>query len=136
MICFEITETAAIANLASALDFIEQAKALGCRIALDDFGAGLSSFSYLKTIPADFLKIDGSFVADMLRDPMDSAIVEAIHRIARVAGLQTIAEFVESDAIRQRLVEIGVDYAQGYGIHPPEALAPATVPLPTPATRG
>jgi diguanylate cyclase (GGDEF)-like protein len=135
-ICFEITETAAIANLASAIDFIEQAKALGCRIALDDFGAGLSSFSYLKTIPADFLKIDGSFVADMLRDPMDSAIVEAIHRIARVAGLQTIAEFVESDAIRHRLVEIGVDYAQGYGIHPPEALAPATVPLPTPATRG
>jgi diguanylate cyclase (GGDEF)-like protein len=136
MICFEITETAAIANLASAIDFIEQAKALGCRIALDDFGAGLSSFSYLKTIPADFLKIDGSFVADMLRDPMDNAIVEAIHRIARVAGLQTIAEFVESGAIRQRLVEIGVDYAQGYGIHPPEALAAAAGPLPAAATRG
>lgn len=124
MICFEITETAAIANLAGALDFIEQAKALGCRIALDDFGAGLSSFSYLKTIPADFVKIDGSFVKDMLHDPMDSAIVESIHRIARVAGLKTIAEFVESDAIRQRLVEIGVDYAQGYGIHRPAPLAP------------
>ncbi len=124
MICFEITETAAIANLPGALDFIGQAKGLGCRIALDDFGAGLSSFSYLKTIPADYLKIDGSFVRDMLDDPMDSAIVESVQRIARVAGLQTIAEFVESDAIRQRLVEIGVDYAQGYGIHRPEPLAP------------
>lgn len=133
MICFEITETAAIANLVNALDFIEQAKALGCRIALDDFGAGLSSFSYLKTIPTDFLKIDGSFVKDMLHDPMDHAIVESIHRVARVAGLKTIAESVESDAVRQRLIEIGVDYAQGNGIHRPQPLA--APPMAKPAAR-
>jgi diguanylate cyclase (GGDEF)-like protein len=119
-ICFEITETAAIANLSHALAFIDGIKTLGCYVALDDFGAGLSSFSYLKTLPADFLKIDGAFVRDMLEDPMDAAIVEAINNIGHVAGLKTIAEFVESDAIRSRLVEMGVDYAQGFGIHRPE----------------
>lgn len=119
-ICFEVTETAAIANLSHALAFIDGVKTLGCHVALDDFGAGLSSFSYLKTLPADFLKIDGAFVRDMLVDPMDAAIVEAINNIGHVAGLKTIAEFVESDAIRSRLIEIGVDYAQGYGIHRPE----------------
>jgi diguanylate cyclase (GGDEF)-like protein len=121
-VCFEITETAAIANLSNALAFIEGVKTLGCRVALDDFGAGLSSFSYLKTLPADFLKIDGAFIRDMLDDPMDAAIVEAINNIGHVAGLKTIAEFVESEAIRARLIEIGVDYAQGYAIHRPEAL--------------
>lgn len=119
-ICFEITETAAIANLATALEFIHGVKDLGCCVALDDFGAGLSSFSYLKSLPADFLKIDGAFIRDMLDDPMDAAIVESINSIGHVAGLKTIAEFVESEAIRARLVEIGVDYAQGYGIHRPE----------------
>ncbi len=121
-ICFEITETAAIANLNHALAFIDGVKTLGCHVALDDFGSGLSSFSYLKTLPADFLKIDGAFVRDMLDDPMDAAIVDAINNIGHVAGLKTIAEFVESDAIRDRLVEMGVDYAQGYGIHKPEPL--------------
>jgi diguanylate cyclase (GGDEF)-like protein len=124
-ICFEITETAAIANLNNALAFIDGVKTLGCHVALDDFGAGLSSFSYLKTLPADFLKIDGAFVRDMLDDPMDAAIVEAINSIGHVAGLRTIAEFVESEAIRSRLIDIGVDYVQGYGIHRPQAL-PAT----------
>ena len=119
-VCFEITETAAIANLNTALKFIHGVKALGCRVALDDFGAGLSSFSYLKTLPADFLKIDGAFIRDMMDDPMDAAIVEAINTIGHVAGLKTIAEFVENDTVRARLVEIGVDYAQGYGIHRPE----------------
>jgi diguanylate cyclase (GGDEF)-like protein len=119
-ICFEVTETAAIANLSHALAFIDGVKTLGCHVALDDFGAGLSSFSYLKTLPADFLKIDGAFVRDMLVDPMDAAIVDAINNIGHVAGLKTIAEFVESDAIRSRLVEMGVDYAQGFGIHRPE----------------
>jgi EAL domain-containing protein (putative c-di-GMP-specific phosphodiesterase class I) len=114
---FEITETAVIANLASALDFIHQVKAFGCRVALDDFGSGLSSFSYLKTIPADYLKIDGSFILGMLDDPMDRAIVDAVNRIGHVAGLKTVAEFVESEALKQRLIELGVDYAQGYAIH-------------------
>jgi diguanylate cyclase (GGDEF)-like protein len=119
-VCFEVTETAAIANLSNALVFIEGVKALGCYVALDDFGAGLSSFSYLKTLPADFLKIDGAFIRDMLDDPMDAAIVEAINNIGHVAGLKTIAEFVESKAIQDRLKSIGVDYLQGYGIHRPE----------------
>lgn len=127
---FEITETAVIANLASALDFIRQVKECGCRVALDDFGSGLSSFSYLKTIPADYLKIDGSFILGMLDDPMDRAIVDAINRIGHVAGLKTVAEFVESEAMKQRLVELGVDYAQGYAIHSPEpASLPSTPPL-------
>jgi diguanylate cyclase (GGDEF)-like protein len=121
-VCFEITETAAIANLNHALAFIDGVKTLGCHVALDDFGAGLSSFSYLKTLPADFLKIDGAFVRDMLDDPMDAAIVDAINNIGHVAGLKTIAEFVESDAIRARLLEMGIDYAQGFGIHKPEPL--------------
>lgn len=119
---FEITETAVIANLKSAVHFIREVKALGCRVALDDFGAGLSSFSYLKAIPADYLKIDGSFIKDMLTDPMNLAIVDVVNYIGHVAGLQTVAEFVESDAIRARLTDIGVDYAQGYGIHRPEAV--------------
>ncbi|MFZ5493125.1 MAG: EAL domain-containing protein, partial [Pseudomonadota bacterium] len=121
-LCFEITETAAIANLNHALAFIDGVRSLGCRVALDDFGAGLSSFTYLKTLHADYLKIDGAFVRDMLDDPMDAAIVEAVNTIGHVAGLQTIAEFVESEAILSRLAEIGVDYAQGYGIHWPAPL--------------
>jgi EAL domain-containing protein (putative c-di-GMP-specific phosphodiesterase class I) len=119
-VCFEITETAAIANLTVAVVFIQEMKRLGFRFALDDFGAGLSSFAYLKTIPVDFLKVDGSFIRDMLEDDMDAAIVSSIQKIGHVAGLQTIAEFVESDAILSRLVEIGFDYAQGYAIHVPE----------------
>jgi diguanylate cyclase (GGDEF)-like protein len=121
-ICFEITETAAIANLSSALEFIGEVKQLGCEVALDDFGAGLSSFTYLKTLRADYLKIDGSFIRDMLEDPMDAAIVQAINSVGHVAGLKTIAEFVETDEIRVSLERIGVDYAQGYGIAPPSIL--------------
>jgi diguanylate cyclase (GGDEF)-like protein len=130
LIGFEITETAVIANLRSAMHFIDKVKALGCWVALDDFGAGLSSFSYLKTIRADYLKIDGGFIKDMLDDPMDHAIVEAINHIGHVVGLKTIAEFVESDAIKQRLIEIGVDYAQGYAIERPAALHSAPQPHP------
>ncbi len=121
-ICFEITETAAIANLNHAIAFINGVKEMGCHVALDDFGTGLSSFSYLKALPADFLKIDGGFIRDMLTDSMDHAIVESINSIGHVAGLKTIAEFVETDAIRSRLHDIGVDYAQGYGIHRPSVL--------------
>lgn len=127
-ICFEITETAAIANLSSALEFIGEVKRLGCQVALDDFGAGLSSFSYLKTLRADYLKIDGSFIRDMLEDPMDAAIVQAINSVGHVAGLRTIAEFVETLEIKAELAKIGVDYAQGYGIALPSMLIPdATV---------
>lgn len=119
LICFEITETCAIANLGSAIRFINELKAIGCRFSLDDFCAGMSSFAYLKHLPVDFLKIDGSFVRDMLEDPVNRAMVEVINHIGHVMGKQTIAEFVESPQIEQALMEIGVDYAQGYVIERP-----------------
>ncbi|OJT29638.1 PAS domain S-box protein [Pseudomonas sp. FSL W5-0203] len=120
MICFEITETSAIANLGSAIRFINELKALGCHFSLDDFCAGMSSFAYLKHLPVDFLKIDGSFVKDMLDDPINRAMVEVINHIGHVMGKRTIAEFVETPRIEQALLEIGVDYAQGYLIERPQ----------------
>jgi EAL domain-containing protein (putative c-di-GMP-specific phosphodiesterase class I) len=123
-ICFEITETAAIANLDKAQRFIEEFRALGCRFSLDDFGAGMSSFAYLKRLPVDFLKIDGSFVKDMADDPIDRAMVEAINNVGHVMGKQTIAEFVDSDRVMTALRLIGVDYAQGYGVAKPRPFAP------------
>jgi diguanylate cyclase (GGDEF)-like protein/PAS domain S-box-containing protein len=123
-ICFEITETAAIANLDKAQRFIEECRALGCRFSLDDFGAGMSSFAYLKHLPVDFLKIDGGFVKDMADDPIDRAMVEAINSVGHVMGKRTIAEFVDSDRVMAALREIGVDYAQGYGVAKPRPFAP------------
>lgn len=122
-ICFEITETAAIANLASVTDFINRLKQQGCLFALDDFGSGISSFAYLKNLDVDFLKIDGMFVKDILDDPIDYEMVKSINEIGHVMGKKTIAEFVENDAILAHLSNIGVDYAQGYGIGIPEPIA-------------
>lgn len=121
-LCFEITETAAIDNLVDAVDFIGEIRQRGFKFALDDFGVGLSSFSYLKTIPVDFLKIDGSFVLNMLENSIDYGIVSSCNQIAKAAGLATIAEFVEHDRIRSALAGIGVDFAQGYGIAKPAPL--------------
>jgi len=112
-ICFEITETAAVAHLAAGVQFMRDLRQHGFRFALDDFGSGMSSFAYLKTLPVDFLKIDGAFVRDMAHDPVDRAFVETIHRIGRLMGKQTIAEFVENEALLALAREIGLDYAQG-----------------------
>jgi len=123
-ICFEITETAAITNLTRAADLMRDLRKLGCRFALDDFGTGLSSFSYLKNLPVDFLKIDGSLVRGIVGSRTDLAMVEAINSVGHTLGIRTIAEFVESDAIRQLLLGVGVDYAQGYAVARPEAYPP------------
>jgi EAL domain-containing protein (putative c-di-GMP-specific phosphodiesterase class I) len=119
VICFEVTETAAIANLDAATGFIHELKQLGCRFSLDDFGTGLSSFAYLKNLPVDYVKIDGSFVRNMEADAIDCAMVSSIQQLAAVIGIKTVAEFVENDGILAKLAEIGVDYAQGYGISKP-----------------
>ena len=118
-VCFEITETTAVASLSKATQFMTTLRALGCRFALDDFGVGVSSFTYLKHLPVDYLKIDGSFVKDMLRDPVNHAMVEAIHRIGHIMGKMTIAESVEHRDTLKALRAIGVDYAQGFGIARP-----------------
>ncbi|MFZ1827588.1 MAG: EAL domain-containing protein [Candidatus Competibacteraceae bacterium] len=125
-LCFEITETAVIAHLPSALHFIHTLKNIGCRFALDDFGSGFSSFAYLKKLPVDFLKIDGMFVEDMAHDPVSLAMVNSINEIGHVMGMETIAEFVKNDRILDKLRTIGVNYAQGYGIGKPRPLAELT----------
>ncbi len=121
-ICFEITETVAIDNFNNAITFINAARKIGCLFALDDFGSGMCSFTYLKSLPVDFVKIDGSFIVNMLHNPMDHSIVSAISNIAQQAGFKTIAEYVEDEKIIPMLAEIGIDYIQGHVIHRPESL--------------
>jgi EAL domain-containing protein (putative c-di-GMP-specific phosphodiesterase class I) len=119
-LCFEITETSAVSELAHVLHFIDILKTRGCRFALDDFGTGVSSFSYLKTLPVDYLKIDGGFVRNLATDEIDRAMVEAVHRIGHIMGIRTIAEWVQDEAILEKLREIGVDYGQGYASGEPQ----------------
>jgi diguanylate cyclase (GGDEF)-like protein/PAS domain S-box-containing protein len=121
-ICFEITETAAISNLSMAIKFMETLKELGCHFALDDFGSGLSSFAYLKNLPVDYLKIDGIFVKDLVDNAIDYAMVKSINEIGQVMGMQTIAEYVENDEIKNKLRLLGVNYVQGFGIGKPQPL--------------
>ena len=118
-LCFEITETAVITNLNKARQFIQALRAIGCKFSLDDFGSGLSSFAYLKNLSVDIIKIDGLFVQAIANNTIDRAMVESINNIGHVMGLQTVAEFAENDAIINMLKEIGVDYAQGYGVAMP-----------------
>ena len=118
-ICFEITETVAFRDSEQALQCMHAIKALGCDLSLDDFGTGLSSFSYLTDLPVDYLKIDGSFVRKILDDKVSHALVASINQIGHVMGLKTVAEFVENDALAQRLTEMDIDYLQGYAIAKP-----------------
>ena len=124
-ICFEITETAAIASYSQANRFINALKELGCKFALDDFGTGLSSFGYLKHFPVDFLKIDGSFVKEILHDPIDREMVRSINEIGHLTGKKTIAEFAENEEIITMLRGMGIDYAQGYGVAEPKRVTRA-----------
>lgn len=122
-LCFEVTETVAVRNLLKVVGVIERLRAAGCRIALDDFGAGMSSFGYLKNLPVDVIKIDGSFIRDLEVDPMSRTIVSAIAQIGHQRGLSVVAEWVGSTSVVQALTQLGVDYGQGMALHRPERVA-------------
>ena len=122
-LCFEITETAAVTSLSNATFFMRELKARGCKFALDDFGTGLSSFMYLKTLPVDFLKIDGQFISQIATDAVDRSMVEAISKVGRALGIATVAEWVEDEAVLAELERIGVDFAQGYHLALPAPIA-------------
>jgi diguanylate cyclase (GGDEF)-like protein/PAS domain S-box-containing protein len=122
-ICFEITETMAIIRMNDAIEFIHKFKRLGCTFALDDFGSGFSSYSYLKDLPVDFVKIDGHFIRDILHDPIDLAMVTSIKDVAEAMQIKTVAEFVETPEIMVQIGKMGVDFAQGFCIAKPEPLS-------------
>jgi diguanylate cyclase (GGDEF)-like protein/PAS domain S-box-containing protein len=122
-LCFEITETAAVTNLTDAIHFMRELQARGCRFALDDFGSGISSFLYLKTLPVDFLKIDGQFISHIADDPVDRSMVEAICKVGKALGIATVAESVETAAVLAQLERLGVDFVQGYYMARPRPLA-------------
>jgi EAL domain-containing protein (putative c-di-GMP-specific phosphodiesterase class I) len=122
LVCLEITETAAMADIGTAADVIRDLRAVGFQFALDDFGSGLCSFTYLKQLPVDYVKIDGSFIKHIDTDPTSRAMVQSINWIGQATGKRTIAEFVENDAIRKVVTQLGVDYAQGHGIHRPSPI--------------
>lgn len=122
LICFEITETAAMNNLNQATHFINELKNFGCQFALDDFGSGMSSFTYLENLPVDYIKIDGYFVKNILTNKLNYTIVESVQKIATVLNIKTIAEYVENNRVRDKLAEMGIDYVQGYGVSPVEKL--------------
>ena len=123
VLCFEIKEAAAIANLSTASDFIHELRCMGCRFALDDFGSGMSSFTYLKNLPVDYLKIDGAFIRDIDKDEVNLAMVSAIQQLCNVIGIRTIAVHVRNKEILRMLGELGVDFVQGYAIAKPAPLA-------------
>jgi EAL domain-containing protein (putative c-di-GMP-specific phosphodiesterase class I) len=123
-ICFELTETVAVNNLHAAAGFINECKAMGFQFALDDFGTGTSSFGYLKNLPVDYLKIDGSFVRNIEHDSVDHAMVETINHIGHLLGKRTVAEYAENEATIVSLGKMGVDFAQGYGVCLPKPLFP------------
>jgi len=119
MIIFEITETSAMSNFKRVTQFIDHFKGIGCQFSLDDFGTGLSSFAYLKNFKVNYLKIDGSFVRNIVNEPVDEIIVDSISQISTLLDLETVAEYVENNAILTVIKKIGIDYAQGYGIEKP-----------------
>ena len=121
-ICFEITESTAITHMSASISFLHSIKNHGCQLALDDFGSGFSSFGWLKTLPVDYVKIDGTFILDVLNDRVDAAMVKAIHQISDEMNIETIAEFVENQDVSDWLKQIGIDYAQGYHYHKPTSL--------------
>ncbi|AWB65235.1 hypothetical protein C2869_01695 [Saccharobesus litoralis] len=135
-ICFEITETAAVSNLSTAAGLIEQLKEHGFVFALDDFGKGFSSYSYLQNLPAEYVKIDGGFVKEMTSNLRDKEIVRSIHEISNVMGMKTIAEFVESEEILEAVSSMGIHYAQGYGVGRPAELSTFSLPTPKPTQAG
>jgi len=127
-LCFEITESAAIHSLEEAHRFFSALRELGCQVALDDFGKGLSTFDYLKQLPVNLVKIDGSFVRELAHSELDHAMVRSIHEVAKIAGMRTIAESVESIELILRLKQIGIDYLQGHAIHSPQPLSALVIP--------
>ena len=123
IICFEITETAAITNIADAIEFIRILKQTGCKFSLDDFGSGLSSYAYIQKLPVDVIKIDGMFVKNIVNNKQDQALVKSINELAHFMGMKTVAEYVENHEILEVLREIGVDLSQGFGIKKPGLLS-------------